>query len=341
MTKLPVIFCIDVEPDARQVDPADNGSWAGFEATAEFFNDLRPCLEETTGAPAKFSWFLRMDPQVERVYGSASWVVHQYGNLIEQLERAGDEIGLHTHAWRWDDSTREWIADHGDQLWVEHCVRTSFRAYEESLDRPCRSFRFGDHWMNNETMHLLESLGVEFDLTIEPGIRDVKELNKGEGATGPRANYVSVPTNPFRPSKVDFRRPGNRSALNLWSIPLSTGRRLITKPGPLAPIKRAVSTFKWRHQPLPLNPAIAQHEFNSILNCLLSSEAISYIAPVVRTDAAIKNGPKLKQNMETMLTHRHVSRFRFVKPNEALQLLNVKQSGTAGLKLQAAVSNNQ
>jgi hypothetical protein len=194
--------------------------------------------------------------------------------------------------------------------------------------------------MNNETMHLLESLGVEFDLTIEPGIRDVKELNEGEVATGARANYVTVPIEPFRPGQQDFRRPGNGNALNMWSIPLSTGSRVIIKTGPLAPIKRAVSTFKWRHQPLTLNPAIAQHEFNSILNRLVSNESTTYIAPVVRTDAATKNALKLKENMETMRTHPEVRRFVFVKPDEAMQLLNIEQRPNLELKSQAAGSNS-
>ncbi len=158
--RLPVILCIDVEPDERQVDLQSPHHWPGFEAAVAFFNNVRPRLEQTTNSPAKFNWFLRMDPQVDRVYGGASWVVEHYGALIEQLERAGDEIGLHTHAWRWDEAMVQWIADHGNQEWVEHCVRISFRAYEDSFGRPCRSFRFGDHWMNNETMHLLESLGV-------------------------------------------------------------------------------------------------------------------------------------------------------------------------------------
>ena len=261
MSKLPIILCIDVEPDERQVDLHSERRWPGFEATFEFFNNLRPRLEEATGCSANFNWFLRMDPQVERVYGSASWVVQHYGPIIEQLERAGDEIGLHTHAWRWDDSRCRWIVDHGNQQWVEHCVRTSFRAYKESFGRPCRSFRFGDRWMNNETMHLLESLGVEFDLTAEPGTKDKEPLKPDELVTGKLSNYLGTPNIPFRPSRADFRRNGNGRLLNLWSIPLNTGPRLIERDGRLKAIHEALSRFKWRNQPLTLNLGNSYPEF--------------------------------------------------------------------------------
>lgn len=328
VVKLPVILCLDVEPDPRELDTTDPGNWDGFESAFEFFNDLRPRLAAATGSPAKFNWFLRMDPQIEHVYGSASWVVQRYPNLIETLEHAGDEIGLHTHAWRWDEFTGTWVVDHGDQKWVEHCVRTSFLAYHESLGHPCRTFRFGDRWMNNEIMHLLESLGVEFDLTIEPGIRDKNQVNKDEQVTGLLPDYVTAPRQPFQPSRKDFRRNGDGNPLNLWSIPLSTGERLIIKKGTLGPIRRAVSRLRWRHQPLTLNLAITNAEFKAILNHLLADARTTYLAPVVRTDAAWNPALKLKlkQNMETLVSGAALARFVFVKPGEAMELLNFHQA---------------
>ncbi len=320
---MPIILCLDVEPDDREIDPQSSENWIGFESTVEFFNRVRPQLAEATGSPANFNWFLRMDPQIEQVYGRASWVVQRYRKLIEKLEQAGDELGLHTHAFRWNAEERRWVIDHGDQEWVEHCVRSSFTAYEEALGRRCRSFRFGDRWMNNETMQLLESLGTQFDLTIEPGIRDTEQVNSKERVTGPLPDYVLAPKTPFRPSRKDFRRSGNGNSLHLWSIPLSTGQRLIIKAGPLATIRQAVSKFRWRHQPLSLNLGIPNIEFTTILNRLLAEDSTTYLAPVARTDVGTRPEltGKLKQNVDALLSHPQVARFVFVRPEGAIALL--------------------
>ena len=323
LNKVPVILCIDVEPDPRHLEPAQLSEWEGFEATAAFFKDIRPRLEEVTGLPVKFNWFLRLDPQVQHVYGTASWVVQRYVRIIEELERAGDEIGLHTHAFRWDEVTRQWIVDHGDQEWVEHCVRTSFRAYEVAFGRRCRSFRFGDHWMNNETMHLLESLGVQYDLTLEPGIKDKKQLRPDELVTGTLSDYVRTPRIPFRPSRKDFRRNGNGHFLSLWSIPLSTAPRLIIRNGRLKAIHEALSRFRWRHQPLTLNLAYPHPEFSTVLNHLLASKNTCYLAAVVRTDvgAVPELKSNLNRNVQTLISHAQVDRFAFLRPQESMELL--------------------
>ena len=159
MKRIPVLICIDIEPDERTLDPRARLDWTGFEQSYEFFSDLRPRLETATGSPVHFSWFLRMDPQITHTYGSAHWVVTRYARLIDRLQGAGDELGLHVHAWRWDHRSQGWIADLADQTWVDHCVRSSFEAFHTSLKRRCRSFRFGDHWMNDQTLDLLEQIG--------------------------------------------------------------------------------------------------------------------------------------------------------------------------------------
>lgn len=219
MEKLSIAICVDVEPNERAIDPNVAKDWVGFEKTFEFFEELRPRLEYATQAPVHFSWFLRMDPQIAHAYGSPAWAITRYRRLFDRLETNGDEIGLHTHAWRWDEASSQWIADMGDQAWVEHCVRTSFEAFEQSLNRPCRSFRFGDHWMNDATLDLVERLGVQFDLTAIPGRT---ELSMPEQYTGLPPDYSRIPRRPFRPSKISFTQTDEGSLRDLWSVPLST-----------------------------------------------------------------------------------------------------------------------
>src|SRR4030095_6131268 len=139
---IPVIFCVDVEPDPRQVRRDAREPWLGYQFTRRYVRELRPRIEALTCARAHFSWFLRMDPQVAEPYGSATWVVDTYRAHMDEIQRAGDEIGVHPHPYRWLERERAWLQDFGDQPWVEDCLAISLEAFATAFGRPCRSLRF-------------------------------------------------------------------------------------------------------------------------------------------------------------------------------------------------------
>jgi len=218
--EIPVLVCVDLEPDDRAWNPTDKKEWEGFEATCELLTLFRHRLEKRTRSPVNLSWFLKMDPQVATIYGSPAWSVHRYSAAIEALSAHGDSLGLHVHPWRWLEDSQRWIADFGNQEWVEQCVRMGVEAFRDSLGQPCKYFRFGDRWMNDATVDLLEALGVSVDLTIEMG--------QPPGAipeifTGMRPDYSSVPAHPYHPSREDFRRTGPGTTHALWCVPISGG----------------------------------------------------------------------------------------------------------------------
>ncbi len=218
--KIPIIICIDIEPDELAIKPYKRKDWRGFRATWKYFKRLRPLLELATKSAARFNWFLRMDPQVAHTYGSADWAAIRYPKLFAEMQHAQDEIGLHLHVWRWDDVEQKWVSDFADQEWIEHCVRQSFYEFERCFKRPCRSFRFGDRWMNNRTVELIECLGARFDLTIEPGRKPEKLPYP---FTGSLPDYTTALRRHYRPSKSDYLQPGDaHSQRDLWIIPLST-----------------------------------------------------------------------------------------------------------------------
>jgi hypothetical protein len=219
MKKIPIVICIDVEPDLRAIDPNVAADWIGFEKTFEFFGALRPRLEAVTGSAAHFSWFVRMDPQIAHTYRDPAWPIGRYRRIFDHVAARGDEIGLHTHSWRWDEGFAGWISDMGNQEWVDYCIRMSFAAFEQALNRPCQSFRFGDHWMNNATLELVERLGACFDLTAEPG---QMSLFITEPYTGSPPDYSLVPREPYRPSKLNFAECSDSRSRGLWEVPLST-----------------------------------------------------------------------------------------------------------------------
>jgi hypothetical protein len=322
MREIPVIICLDVEPDEREIDSTVSKDWEGFEESLKYFSALRPRLEEATGARASFSWFFRMDPQIEHTYGLSWWVAQRYGEAIKQLKLAGDEIGLHAHAWRWDAWALKWVVDHGDQSWVNHCLHTSFEAYRIAFGCHCLAFRFGDRWMNNETMALLESLGVQFDLTVEPGKTARPGLHPWELHTGSLPDYLAAPRRPYRPSRRDFREHSRARGRGLWVVPLSTQQVL----GRFAGLKRAAMAFgifQRRYEACQLNLCLDGPLFQLMVNRLLQRPGRPYLAPVARTEIGVcpEARANMGRNVDFLLSHPLVRRFRFVRPAEAIKLL--------------------
>jgi len=321
--RVPVLICIDVEPDEREVSRRGREDWLGFEATRRLLDSYRPRAAAATGAPAAFSWFVRMDAQVAAAYDSPAWAAARYAREFEGLRAGGDELGLHTHPWRWDGGRGSWVADFGDQSWVEHCVRLSFRAFEEGFGRPCASFRFGDHWMNGETLRLVEELGAAFDLTLEPGRRGVPDLPPGERHTGAFPDYRRVPREPYRPSRSDFTKPGDREAHGrLWLIPLSTG---LMPPWPRAPLYRR-AVWRLRYGPRRRLPLYLAHDpacFRPAAEEILRGAGRPYLCLPLRSDDALRpeTARRVGDNLDFLLSHPSAARLSFETPARAVARL--------------------
>ncbi|MBA2723389.1 MAG: hypothetical protein H0U56_10945 [Methylibium sp.] len=95
MRTVPIVLCIDVEPDERETDPFRPVDWKGFEAALECMDALRPRLAQHTGAPVCISWFLRMDPQVEQTLRQRIVGRRALPEAFARRDRSGDELGLH------------------------------------------------------------------------------------------------------------------------------------------------------------------------------------------------------------------------------------------------------
>lgn len=272
--------------------------WKGFEETLQLFEELR-CRARVE---ALFCWFLRMDPQIQLLYGSALWAFERYGSQIENLRSVGDEVGLHTHAWRHVGG--EWISDYGDQGWVNECVRVSFDAYASAFGRLCRSFRFGDHWMNEETFDLVELLGTRYDLTIEPGLRPNSISLAGETWTGHFPDYVKVPREPYKPARGDFRTDGEeRRERDTWVIPIST---VLLPHWPVAPFYRRL-IWRARYGPRfyhPLSLALEPNHFKHTMSNLVESGSARHLCVVVRTDATLHPllSGHVRENLELLMS---------------------------------------
>jgi GT2 family glycosyltransferase len=218
-----IALTIDVEPDERRYDPASRPRWIGFETLLAEIPHFRAQLAKASGAPVHFTWLLRLDQQIKRTYGRPDWPLEQYRREIGELRNAGDEIGVHTHSWRWDEVGGDWVAEHGDPAWVGRCVDESLATYRQATGRPARAFIHGDHFLSNDVIRRLDRAGVVCDMTLVPGQGAMTQMLARERATGSLPDFGCVPRVPYRPSSTDFKQPGVMRRRRLWMAPVTSG----------------------------------------------------------------------------------------------------------------------
>lgn len=218
---VPIILGFDIEPDDRVVD-LKNPSW---HSTIELFarvDHLRRTLSAAAGgAPVRFTWFPRADPQVEKANGSSTWALTHFRKQWQTLTDAGDEIGLHMHPWKWDAETEEWCQDHADEAWVAACTRSSLAAFRQVFGSAPGCYRGGDRYLSNDVVRILEEEGVRVDLTLER-MPEVPKLVPAERGTGVIPDGTSIPVRAYTPSSADFRVPGHSTKTGLGILPLTS-----------------------------------------------------------------------------------------------------------------------
>jgi hypothetical protein len=230
---LPIVLCVDVEPDLRVFPRHAPCAWSGFEAFLSRLPSLRGRLTEATGSPVAFTWFLRLDPQVAESWGSPMWPAQTYGAELDALRAEGDELGLHTHTWRWDGDAGTWIADYADESWIGHCLETGLNAYRSAFGEHPRAHRGGDHLLTGPMLAALGRAGVEVDLTIEPGWPPDRGY-EGAPTVGLLPDYREVPRHPYRstPERFPLPYPGGDGPLlvPLFSPPALRRRHRLPLP---------------------------------------------------------------------------------------------------------------
>ncbi|HUF72634.1 MAG TPA: hypothetical protein VMR74_07030 [Gammaproteobacteria bacterium] len=335
--KIPVVFCIDIEPDEFFVDRVNPKPWAGFEFSHGYLQKARTRFEAVTGQPVRFNWFLRMDPQVAIAYGDAAWPAQRYAEFFQEYRGAGDEIGLHVHTYRWLDDDNAWLDDCGNPEWITQCLRSSSDSFKAAFGTQARSIRFGNYWLSTAAVNEAEALGFEIDLTIEPGLN----ASKWQGGKKPRQtaavpDYYRVPRFPYVPSRINFKKVGDQGdARSIMMMPLTSayldfgwGLRGIKRR--LGRLKRNGLSGHRQHQPLSMWKTWAEPDsFADMLDRALSVQSRPYLAFAVRSDMHT-DYRVYDRCLEALLNHPAASRFVFCTPYDAMRYLSpVYTSGSA------------
>jgi hypothetical protein len=317
---VPVVFCIDVEPDEFLIARQERSTWTGFAAMVGIIEELRHALEDATNDAQNFLWFLRMDPQIRAVHGRADYVVDAFAERLARLQDKGDLFGSHVHALRWDEPRGRWCHDFADPDWVAHCLDSSFEAFAGAFGHTPPVHRSGGAFLTNDIVGLLERWGVSYDLTIEPGPRLAANPFAEVPMKGKLPDYQRVPTTPYRPSRADFRRADKRGR-EVMMVPLSsTRRRLEERRGwraaqvvSLGRRPRLAPLFMWRGRPGPDGywDLVARH---------LASMRRPLLAIAVRTDMPDSEvAARVRGTLERLPRHPLARHLRLVDPGVALK----------------------
>lgn len=329
---IPVTLCIDVEPDRPFNHRSNPMPWEGYLRAVDFFSGFREELERVSAGPVHLSWFYRMDPQVAEIHGDPGWVISNYRDRFEVLAGAGDEAGLHVHPFRWSKEADTWIQDYGNQSWVEHSVQMAFESFRRELKRGCVSFRFGDRWMNNRTFRLLESLGVCYDMTLEPGSRKMTSYHDSIPHTGFIPDQRKVPQHIYRPAQSDYQHSDVSRCDGPFVLPVSTApihlvsSTVYRKPPmftwPFYRLFKPQRVSHWTHTlNIAANPAVFRSVLKHHLQTLRSNHLVIPARSHIFTSAEFTGN--VRTNLRALSSEYNDRTFRFTTPAETVASLGL------------------
>jgi hypothetical protein len=252
---------------------------------------------------------VRMDPQVSAQGGRPDALLAAAPDRTALIEAAGDVIGLHTHAGRWDPGRSVWVADLADAEWIDDCLVTTFAAFVDRFGGPCGEHRFGDRYSSPAVFERLASLGAQVDLTPEPGQPGVRRLKHVEHGTGRIPSYARSPRTPYRAGDAP-----------LWLLPLSSA-----DPAPAIPwarrwARRLRYVGQSRHRTMLLDRAWPSPELFWDLAEEQLERGARHLAFVIRSDLILRPPWAGAAAVLEALLHRPlVRRLRFVGGMEAVQ----------------------
>lgn len=305
-SRRPVLLSLDVEADERKVAACQ--AWTGTDTALDLLGRVRQQLAALTGTPVRFNWFFRMDPQVEAVWGRADWTVDSLPGLLETLARHEDHAGIHVHVWKWNERRQLWYSEFSDPAWLEHCLRSSVEAFRTAFGRPPVSCRFGDRWLSEDAVQAEAALGIQYDLTIEPGLPDMP-LFDDPLATAGLPDFRDALRHPYRPRAGSYLQDAGYGPL--WMLPLTTSRPR------LRPVRRMPFMLNASY---PLNMALSPRVIGPILDAEFNRVTSEPLVMVLRTgDAGVPHFiGNIERNFARLLGQKGLGDCYFTTPPDAI-----------------------
>jgi hypothetical protein len=218
-----MVFACDCDPDSE--DSRQGFSFHGIDAgIPQLCRELERISQEK-GEAIPFTWNVRADLQMERLFGSTARCCEAFLDLWTGLEQRGHEIAWHPHLWR-ETATGLWTQEWRDPDWITECLTRGKEGFQNALGKAPETVHMGWCYQDDVTMSVLARLGVKIDYSALPGmISEGWELHPGVHTN--KLDWLQTPRKPYFPSALDYRRPvesPREDSLNILQIPQSTIR---------------------------------------------------------------------------------------------------------------------
>jgi hypothetical protein len=286
---------------------------------AELVELLRDRLAERSGCAPRPSWFLRLDPDIERCFGRIDFVARRHAAVLERLVDHADPLGIHVHAYRWDPQRQVGFSDYADGEWTSHCLTAAAEAFADCFGAPARLSSQGGYFLSSSLLETAASLGIQVDVSVEPGLRArADDKSFGAYATGPSPDYSDAPRRPYYPSGESFAVPAAsmEEACPVLMVPLTSyDYRSVLAPWPRRIVKRVLGV---RKRVLPLNPWKpwpSPKVYWDMVARAADEQPARYFAFAMRTDApSSQTHQRVKTLLEYLPEHPIAASLQFVDP---------------------------
>jgi len=286
---LKIVICCDVDHDVLGYNiPATRFDvykkklgWKSINNVQEI-KQICNSVKDSKSNTAKITWFTRSDEHLKIIFNDYAYPLRNFWDLWKQLRHQGDEIGWHSHLWRWSNQNKCWYQEVSDNKWISHCLEKGYKEFIE-LTKNVTSTRMGWGFHNNFTMKKINDLGLIVDLSASPGLKHVGSPDERGSHFLNSYDWSITQDHPYLPSLQDYRRPAekNEQSLDILEIPVTT-----------APKKRTKILIE---EALRLAPTSLQKKILKGTNVKSKHTQRSYIANITNTHFQHIAEQKLKQ----------------------------------------------
>lgn len=187
------------------IDLLDYLNDSAVDEIEEFFYEFQKIMKVFPNL--KTTWFIRIDSQIETLFGSSEYILYKHMDKIKWLQNSGHEIGWHHHAYSLKDG-----------IWKQNTdlnkVCNEIEKYGKiAIKHGMKAVRMGWGYQTNETMALLNHLGFLVDSSAIPRPNYRWDLSTKD--------WAITPQYPYKPSTLDYR-VGGLPELNILEVPITT-----------------------------------------------------------------------------------------------------------------------
>ena len=240
-----VVIGCDCDPDRPQYGGVRYNSrarlkWRGVCEGIPLVRRIVHAIRDDFGNPAKITWCVRSDLQMQQIYGDCEWPYAEFAELWKRLAAQGDEIAWHPHLWRWSEQHGCWYQEIEDKEWIRDCLCRGYEGLSRAIGHALITSRMGWEFHNDITMEQINDLGIKVDFSAVPG-RFTPGHRDGWGSVfNCYVDWRNTPERPYVPSVSDYRREAEaqETALTVIELPMSIFRSKLLSMG--AYLRRAV-----------------------------------------------------------------------------------------------------